>query len=277
MEKLDLEERADIIRRRAPLFFTLAVVLVLGFWFSIRRDELDFAPNSGAGLYSGIAALAALLLLSSYKLRKWLLRLPAGSMRSWSMIHVYTGIVATFLVFLHSGFSTGGALSSLLLALFLMVSASGVVGALLYKVIPLSLSRQGKDVISRPVIQAKSEKLLEEADSHMEGASDEFRKVYEARLRPVMAMHRGRWAYLFLEEGEVIQKSRALVESVKALVPAGEVYSLNLLGAVLVEKERLSFRLAKLDSLSAWLHIHVPLTLAMLVAAGFHVMASFYY
>ncbi|MDH5477296.1 MAG: hypothetical protein OEY50_03095 [Nitrospinota bacterium] len=276
---MDNLEKSDysLIKSAWPILFTVIVAALLAIRYSMKIDESSYSPGDGMGLLYGILALALILFLSGYRIRKSLLRASVGSLHSWAQSHVYIGVILIVVVFLHSGFRTGGALSGLLLTLFLLVTASGAIGAILYKVVPLSLSKYGKHVMTMEVIGARFEKLLAEADKQAENRSDKFMETYNKHIRPSLASHGVKWGYIFFDEEEVIKACREKMEALQLETQSDEVYGMSLVGAIYMEKERLSHKWAMLNSLRVWLYLHVPLTMALLVALSFHILGSFYY
>ncbi|MDH5510625.1 MAG: hypothetical protein OEZ32_09765 [Nitrospinota bacterium] len=276
---MDNLEKSDynLLKSVWPILFIVIVCALLAVRYSMKIDESSSSPGAGMGLVYGILSLALIVILSGYRIRKSLLRTPIGSLHAWAQSHVYMGVILIVLVFLHSGFRTGGMLSGLLLALFLLVIASGIIGAILYKVVPLSLSKYGRHVMTMEVIGARIEKLLAEADKQAENRSAIFQETYSKHIRPSLASQQVNWGYIFIEEDEVIKTCKAKMESLQQDTPADEVYGMSLVGAIYAEKERLAYKWAMLNSLRVWLYFHVPLTMAMLVALSFHLLGSFYY
>ncbi|MGH8057347.1 MAG: hypothetical protein ACREOH_08950, partial [Candidatus Entotheonellia bacterium] len=74
--------------------------------------------------------------------RIWLLpKEPAGSLENWLLTHSYLGVMAVLLVALHTGFRFGGVVATLGVVLAGVVGVSGLVGSVLYLVIPRRLGR----------------------------------------------------------------------------------------------------------------------------------------
>ena len=67
-----------------------------------------------------------------------------------------------------------------------------------------------------------------------------------------------------MEERELINKRKSMMEIYKNMLSGQDIYDLNILSSVLVEKEKLAFMWTKIKVLKAWLNFHIPLTSAML-------------
>jgi hypothetical protein len=178
---------------------------------------------------------------------------------------------------MHSGSDFTGRFSMVLLILFLLVIVSGIVGSLIYKTIPLSLIKYGRDIKPKNEIISDMEKYSIEADKLVSNASREFQEIYKEKIMPFFRSKRTKWEYLFMEERELINKRREMMENCKNLVPNRDIYDLNILSSSLIEKERLSFMCTKIKLQNAWLNFHLPLSSAMLTMALIHILMLFYF
>lgn len=116
-------------------------------WYGVEWTRNDRAPGGGSlsGLAFGIAAglicvfeMALVLRKTSwFRTRRRLLGLiPLGTARTWMAAHIWLGLLAVPLVFMHSGFRWGGPMSSVLAGLFAIVIVSGVCGLVLQNLLP---------------------------------------------------------------------------------------------------------------------------------------------
>ena len=70
-----------------------------------------------------------------YSLRKRAMRPTRGSMRAWLRFHIFTGIVGSYLVILHSAWSFNG-LAGVLTLMTAVVVISGFIGRYIYTAMP---------------------------------------------------------------------------------------------------------------------------------------------
>jgi len=276
MEKTVRKEKAELAGRWPILFTAIIVLLALTGLFKGALAQAG-SPGSGVNLVYGAAALILIVLLSGYRVRKAMIGYTVGTMHGWAQAHVYLGALCAALVFLHSGFRAGGQMSAALLMLFALVTASGIVGAILYKTLPVTLSRQGKDLFSSSVLLARFSQLLGAADKQAEGFSAEFKQAYAQLIRPILASTSVRLRLLFMDDDEALERGIAALEQAKKMIPPAEVYGMDMIGVILMEKERLSLKWTRLNALRAWLYLHVPATAGLLVALSIHVAAAFYF
>lgn len=89
---------------------------------------------------TGLVGLGGVTAVMTYPIRRQVYRRRAGALRYWLLAHVYFGIIAGVLLFLHAGFHTGGLLTTLLYLSFLGVILSGLFGVIAYIVAPRILT-----------------------------------------------------------------------------------------------------------------------------------------
>lgn len=275
MEKLELSDR-NLLGSKWPLVFSgVLLVLLLSYYLNLRHHDV-FARTT-LGVVYGILGLAAMLFLSAYSIRKRIYSHRLGPLRSWLQAHIYMGIITVLFITLHTGLRISGTFSGLLFLLFLCVVISGTVGALIYNAVSLSLSKYGRNIPSADEASARFEKYLKDADGVASRCSDEFKKIYNAKIRPLFRVEGTKWSYLFREESRIMKDARDAFEEFKDLMPAGVDSDLDILCSIKLAKERLTYRWAKLGVLRVWLNLHVPLTAAMLSAAVIHILSIRYY
>jgi hypothetical protein len=123
-------------------------VFVLG---TVAAVALYAAYANGAARWPGGSSLPGMLLgtaggaiiLFEFLLwpRRWK-RVRAwriGRTQTWMRAHIWLGLLSVPLIWLHSGFTWGGQLSTLLAVLFIVVIRSGVFGLALQQVVPRML------------------------------------------------------------------------------------------------------------------------------------------
>jgi hypothetical protein len=94
------------------------------------------AASSLVGHALGIIGFAMMLMTETlYSLRKRAMHRPRGSMRSWLVFHIFTGIVGSWLVVLHAAGSFRG-LAGVLTVMTAVVVASGFIGRYIYTAVP---------------------------------------------------------------------------------------------------------------------------------------------
>lgn len=101
-----------------------------------RLNANGHEGSSWVGLVLGVAALAIMLFCSALSLKRKVPHWRLGRAQTWLRGHVWLGLLSVWLIALHSGFKTGGALTQWLWVLVALVSVSAVFGLTLQQFIP---------------------------------------------------------------------------------------------------------------------------------------------
>jgi hypothetical protein len=128
-------------RHRVWAWFTLLTTLglVVGYLLRSRGAETWPGGSSDIGLVYGV--LGGLIIL--FELALWPRRWPGvrawrilGRTQVWMRAHLWLGLLTIPLLWLHSGFTWGGGLSTTLSLLLIAVLGSGIFGLVVQQVIP---------------------------------------------------------------------------------------------------------------------------------------------
>lgn len=270
--KIDLQ----ILRGRWPLVFTLITAFLLAWYWVYASRAL---PRGGtfSGVAFGILAFLITIFLMMYKARKHIYHLELGPMSAWLTAHVYLGVIAGALVFMHMGFHLSGTFGGIMFALFALTIGSGVAGSLIFKLTPISLMKDGREMMTRDILREKIAKCLHDADNDLQSASEPFKKLYREAIRPYLELRRIPWSYLLKEERSLIILRRRALEALFPRVSNDEKYHLRQLQNVVVEKERFTMRLVKLELFDFWLWFHLPVSFVVFVMILFHLFMVWYY
>lgn len=123
-------------RHRELVLALLAVVTITGLYAGYVNTVAVPAASGLLGHSLGILGFGLMLMTETlYSLRKRAMRRPRGSMRFWLQFHIFTGIVGSYLVVLHSAWSFNG-LAGLLTFMTAVVVASGFIGRYIYTAVP---------------------------------------------------------------------------------------------------------------------------------------------
>jgi hypothetical protein len=274
MARAQILDDSSALRSRWPAIFALIMcVLAVSFYFRLFHHSPDGEPD----LAFGIAGFLLVVFLALYKLRKNIYTIRLGTLQGWLQAHIYIGIISVAIIAMHVGPRIGGAFSMLLLALFSLVILSGIIGLMIYKVIPVSVNKYGSGTLPLAEMEDKIAGYLNEADKLVDNTHTEFSLLYFETIRPLF-VHKGvKWGYLLKEERTILENQKKLFEGFKTLTPPQNVYDISALGSLAVEKERLTFMWVKLCAMKAWLNFHMPLTFAMIAGTIVHIITIFYF
>lgn len=274
------------LARSVPWVFGISVALVLFVAYRLRHLDLITA-ESGPGYWFGIAGASLMGLLLIYPLRKRIRGLGViGSTRFWFNTHMMFGILGPALILLHCNFRLGSTNSNVALISMLIVAGSGLVGRFIYVRIHQGLSQrklnfaelrkdlvQSRDEVSdlyalapsvKDILQAHSERVLGSRTNflasliklpvrHLDGMMTGLRARAVAK-RELRANAQGAG----LSRRETRQVTREIRRDIRSFVSnARRVANFSFY-------ERL---------FSLWHVAHIPLFIALVGAAIFHVIA----
>lgn len=146
-----------------PHRFWLLLTLVLfglsvGWFLKESRGQPSWPTGSSeVGLSLGVAAGAILLFEMFLGIRKCVRTMRIGRVKHWMRAHLWLGLLAIPLAILHTGFRLGGTGSMMLMAVFLIVSLSGLWGLLVQQYLP----RKMLEEVPAETIYSQIEPVLE--------------------------------------------------------------------------------------------------------------------
>jgi len=238
---------------------------LVGLWYGII--------GSGLMIYAGLLSL--------------LRRVPSwwwiGSRKVWLRGHIWLGLLSGLFILYHSGFHWGGPFEMVLWVILLLTLATGVFGLLLQQFLPRVLTTR---IASEApfeqiphlcaVMRQQADALVEsvQADAKLDNdVKAELRKFFDAEVRPFFAPAYIRAAALAhpLRAEVMFTRLRAVpgMSAVKEHLSRLETYCDE--RRQLGEQERLH------QWLHAWLLVHVPLSVVLLVLGLAHAVVSLYY
>jgi hypothetical protein len=264
------------VRPHLELVAALLCILLLTAAYVLGAGENPMPPGSLSG--HGIGVLGFLLMLATetmYSWRKTRQRAQWGRMRTWLSVHVFTGIVGPYMVFLHTGFRFAG-LAGFTFWMTLIVVGSGFIGRYLYTVIPHTAT--GSEMAASQLVEA-------------------IRQV-EARLQAWLAAHPPQFTTLadqiralpdtdgtgiaaFWRQPAVDRRHRqTLQHAVQGLEPQFRQQAFEL-RALLDQRHALRRQANTLTParrlMAIWHALHVPLAVALFVSAVIHAAAAVYF
>jgi hypothetical protein len=250
-------------------------LLAVSYGVYARREN----PHGGSpvGLAYGVLALAMVLLLMFFGVRKRWHRSRLGRLESWSQSHLYLGLLVVGVALCHSGFRFADRVAALAFWAMVAVAASGLVGALLYTVVPVLLTGVESNVA--PEELARQLNQLAQAMARL--ASGRSPALVEIARSLLGEARPGRLAGWRLLRG---QRHRAQPGGEEAWtrwlheVPPAEQPELQQVLVLSRQRRELYQALVQQQRyrnlLAVWLYLHVPLSFALLVLLAAHVWGA---
>ncbi len=274
-------QRGNIFDYKNYRYFKIAVVVILIAFASYLLFEPAVGHYGGSVLGYGLGTISALTVLwmAWYGVRKRRYR-GTGATQGWLSAHIYLGTALTVLVTLHSGFRFGFNIHTLTYALLLAIVISGFFGNYTYMIYPRQMTENmGEDSLDGVLLRiAEADKLARQIALLM---PDDINNIVARACRET-SIGMG-----LLEQLRGFQPNCPSAMAVKELAILShdlpieqrklhrELYSIMVRRETLVKRARqdLMFR----ARLGIWLYIHVPFTIALLVAMLAHIIAVFTY
>jgi hypothetical protein len=225
---------------------------------------------------SGWLLFAFMLVLTAYNARKRLTFLPLGSSEGWLQFHIYLGLLTGVLFGIHIAFRPPmGWFDSILAALFLGVTASGVFGWLISRALPKRLTTRGGEVLFERIPSVRNS-LHKQAEalalkSVPEGKATTIADFYVKNLDPFFRGPQNRLLHL-LEIRSPLQKRLYQISDLNRFLNDKERATMDRIAELVRQKDGLDYQYSLQFTLKAWLFAHIPLTYGLLIFSVVHIV-----
>jgi hypothetical protein len=308
----------DSGHRRWIAASVLILVVATAFYVPYVRAALN-GPSGGSvhGLVYGIVGFAFMIFAGLLGARRRVPTWRIGRGTVWLRGHIWLGLVSFPLILFHGGFHFGGALTTVLMILFIVVFVSGIVGVILQQTLPrLMLTRVPLETVYEQ-IDSVVVQLLAESDGLVTAACgplpvagltvpDERRaggglgpargvqprsspRARPVALAPVPESRALRETYLrdirpFLDPSATpngvlgtSSRSATLFRNLRTTLPPVLQETVTELEGICDERRQLADQKRLHHVLHGWLLVHVPLSMALLLLAGVHAVIALRY
>ena len=259
-------------------FFWIFVLMIGSYVVYANRAF----PHGGSfmGMIYGVLGLIGILILMFFGVRKRSYKSSFGTVESWLQVHIYLGILVFFIIFFHSGFRFHDQVAVTALILLTLVTLSGVVGALLYTFVPPLLSDLESKLTAREISDQMNQ-LAQAMARLAAGKSVAFQELCATLLSIKRPKPFAGWRMMAPRVIDRAAQTQTGLLGGLERVPANEHADVTQLLALDNQmKELQTFLIQKqryINTMAAWLYIHLPLSFAMMVAVITHIAAFFYY
>lgn len=268
--------------------------LVLGFGLYFTQGERQ-PPNGGTwqGYVLGTAGALLIVWLSLLGVRKRRYHSTMGSVQGWVSAHVYLGTALLVVATLHSAAQINWNVHTLAYVLMVIVILSGMFGAYAYLVNPRLLTRNRAGA-TREDLFAELFALDRQGLEIAEHCNPDVQVAVKSAIQRTMigggplSQLLGRDASKMSGEGGSNVSNadqQPVIDLVGSRVPradkASEAANLQALVTLLCRRQTILRRIRediRLHGwLKIWLYVHVPFTVALLVALSVHILTTFFY
>ena len=237
--------------------------------------------NGGTWLGYTLGTIGALLIvwLMFFGIRKRRYGPGDFSLKAWLSAHVYLGLSLIVVATLHAAFQVGWNVHTLAYVLMLLVIASGIWGVVNYARLPQRMTENRRGLTFKAMQQE-----LAEIDRQCVTLANQLGEEYDAAVQ--ISRERSRlggsaWRLLSGRDSRCgTVQALAMVEKLATErtgfgdKPSVLVAALSR-KAALLQRARRDLRYKAL--MDVWLHVHVPLSFALLAALIAHIVSVFYY
>lgn len=282
-------------RRYRYLKMGAALLLVSVLIFMFQGVEYGQPANGGTwpGYILGTLGAVMIVWLSMLGIRKRSYRSKTGTVQGWTSAHIYVGTALLIVGTLHSAAQMGWNIHTLAWALMVIVIVSGFVGTYAYLHLP-------QRMITNRENRSRDSWLQELSDVDDAIRSNSQRCDADLQVQLVSALDATRlggsfWRHLRGIDSSVLQPAVGqvannqdqgfLLSLLSQRVPnARERREAELLNDLLglVSRRRVILAVLRRDArsdlwLKLWLVVHVPTTIALLLALTLHIVSVFLY
>lgn len=252
--------------------------VVLGALFAglaLHRDQAEAGLGEPAQI-TGYVLFALFVALASFNARKRLSMVPLGRARLWAVVHTFGGVFALALYWLHTqSLWPTGTYEQLLAGLFYLVTLTGILGWLMQRLFPARLTQTGLEIIYERIphelarVREDAEAIV--MDCTRELQSDTLARHYFESLAWFFRRPRFILSHLFGGQHGVhwIHQQRL---TVARYLSQRETEYLDALTELGYAKLRLDLHYVLQSAMKKWLLVHVPLSVALLGIALWHLV-----
>lgn len=241
-------------------------------------------PNGGTALGYALGTIGLLMIiwLSCIGLRKRIITTKPFSLKAWTSAHVYLGLSLIVIGTLHAGFQLGWNIHSLAYVLMMIVILSGIYGVVVYARLPAQLSANRNEATQPQMLEA-----VRTLDQQLDTSAQPLGKAEADLVRMSLEeceVSGGLWQRLTGRHPKCGNaRSRDAVQAlVNQQMRSGKpdpaltqiLFLLERKDAALAQARR---HIRMKTQLEIWLYLHVPMTIALLVALTAHVLSVFIY
>lgn len=225
---------------------------------------------------SGWILLGMIVVLVLYNARKKIPFLPMGRNRSWLQLHLYIGLIATFLFLIHLQWRwPEGYIELPLSVLFILICASGVIGILMSRTFARRLAQQGEQIIFERIpgfaveLRNSAEALVRESIETTESTT--LANFYSRNVATFFGRPRFSLRYLFNSRRRYFRLTSELAAQERYMNDKEKEFTEQLL-ALVAQKNSLDTQYALQLTLKSWLFVHIPLTYSMVLVLLAHIV-----
>lgn len=281
-QRSDAAVHVGFLRHAGFRWAWVALILSIAAIAGYLLIDVQPRPNGGTwyGYTLGTIGAALIVWLTLLGVRKRAITNGNWSLKAWVSAHVYLGLALTVIATLHTGFQFGWNVHTLAYALMMLVVLSGLYGIFVYAVLPRRLSSNRRETTQKQMVEA-----IRSLDRQLNDAAQPLNQAQASAVNLSIEESRiggGFWRRLNIRPGDCgTRRAIHKLNSLSRNATEAERTALNTVGPLLDRKSEALLQLRRHVQtralLSVWLGIHVPASIALLMALTAHVVSVFIY
>src|SRR6185369_10223376 len=223
---------------------------------------------------TGILGFVGVAVVMSYPFRKQVYRRRAGALRYWMLAHVYFGAIAGVVLLFHSGPRTGGLLTSVLYVAFDLTLLSGIVGILLYWVMPRIMTRIEGEPLLVEDLEGRRKELRSDTRTILEKSDGWLKEEIRDRVYPRFLS----WGFLWRQIWRREELKGLLAQARQEFKDRTTRQATDEERELLIDAVETAVTLRRVDALLAlhwllrfWIPMHIAATSVMLALMLVHI------
>jgi len=292
--------------------FTAAAFVVASVAYALYAADAAGGPSGGSvsGLTFGIIGTVLILLAALLGVRKRRPHYRWGRASTWLKGHLWLGALSFPVILFHGGFEFGGALTQVLMWMFILVFATGILGLGLQQFLPRLMTKNVPQETVYEQIDHVREQLFEEAGQLARGQAKSTAAVAHAKeggaiqgrvvkgsvateesdedtgtddrapvvrfvedyMRPYFQRNGAKGSELYAPH-----RRSALFDELRLVVKPDLHGVTRDLEALCAQRGQLEAQRRLHHWLHAWLLVHVPLSWGMVFLTAVHAVMALYY
>lgn len=256
-------------------FYLISSIIAVGLFAMVLAAAQASAVELGTPeRITGYTLFGIMFFLVLFNIRKRLSMVPSGKARYWFVLHIVVGVLAVPMYWLHTATLWPTGLYEQLIALsFYVVALTGIWGFVLLKTYPKRLTETGVEIIYERV-PAEIVAIREEAQRIVMACSEASGQEtlalqYRDRLAWFFARPRFGWSH-FMGARRASAWWRSRLLTVRKYLADSEISYLDELEALGQYKNKVDLNYTIQRVFKAWLLIHVPFAVALILLSTWH-------
>ena len=276
----------------------IAAVAYVPHVMSVRTKAFG---GTAMGIIYGAVGLALMIFAGLLGAREKVPAWRVGRMQAWMRAHLWLGLLSFPIILFHAAFRFGHGLTWWLMVLFTVVTASGILGALLQQYLPLMMTRQVPRETTFEQIDEVRKQLIAEAEEVVAGACAPPKPAPAAKTEaPGAAVATATVATgeftsqlqpawqttirVYLEQATRVRQSgvkhreaQQALRQLRTLLPPTMHDTVDSLEDICGEADQLRKQAILHYTLHGWLMVHIPLSYALLALSAVHAVVALRY